>query len=126
VKTEELIEAALQSAKDRGIKIVRGPVFDWRDSNDPFREGALPSACNAVGAVLLHFGKQDMARNGFQKGWLEELCSAMGATWPWLWRFNHGWDRGNCLSVTFTEKGKEKTAFDDTSADANRMALKWT
>lgn len=126
VKTEDVIEEALAAAKDRGVKIVRGAVFDWRDPGDPFKEGELPSACNAVGAVLLHFGLQHLARDGFHPGWIEKVCEALGATWPWLWRFNHGWDRGNCLSFTYTEKGKEHTAHDETSRDANRLALKWT
>lgn len=122
----EDVEVALQAARDRGIRIVRGPVFDWRNSSDPFRESELPAACNAVGALLLHHGKQGLARQEFKPEWIEELCAVTGATWPWLWRFIHGWDYGNCLSVTFTEKGKEKTTFDDTSRDANRLAIKWT
>jgi hypothetical protein len=101
-------------------------VFDWRDPSDPSKEGRLPAACNAVGALLLHFGLQELVRREFRKRWIDSLCEASSLTWPWLWRFSHGWDRGNCLSVTYTEGGKEKTTFDETSRDANRLAVKWT
>lgn len=119
MKSEEIVEAALQAARDRKVKIVRGPVFIWGREK-------MPEACNAIGALLLRFELQEMARDGFQKGWIERLCEASGLTWPWLWRFNHGWDRGNCLTVTYMENGKEHTSHDETSRSANKMALKWT
>jgi hypothetical protein len=125
MKAEEIIEEALTAAQNRGIKIVRGAIFDWRDNADPSRRGKMPCACNAVGAVLLHFGMQDLARGGFSEGWIEKLCGSLGTTWPWLWRFIHGWDYGSCLTVTYMEKGKERTAHDETSRDANRLALEW-
>lgn len=125
MKSEDIVEMALKSAKDKGIQIVRGPVFDWRDRENPFQNGEIPSACNATGALLLHFSLQDFVKGEFKNGWIDKLCEASGLTWPWIWRFNHGWDRGDCLSVTYTDKGKEHTSEDEASKNGNRMAKEW-
>jgi hypothetical protein len=121
MKPEDLVEVALKAAKKRGVKIVRGPVFNWCSPLN----NETPLACNAIGALLLHFGLQNLVRDGFKTGWAGILCNTSGLTYPWILRFSHGWNHGNCLLITYIDNGKEKTSQDETSKNANKMASRW-
>jgi hypothetical protein len=127
MKTEDaIVTKALVFAQTLGVEIVRGPLFDWRWKGD-LRQLAkkYPSKCNAVGALLLYY---ELAQPGFKPGWIDELCEVSGIKPPWLWRFIHGWDYGNELTITYTDKdGKhEATEKDKVSRYANKLAKKWT
>lgn len=112
------IAAACEAAREMGVRVCRGYVFDWgREHGRP-----LPEACNVEGAILLVLGKQELVRGGFQRGWNEHVRAYLGVTAPWLWRFMHGWDRGNLLVVSYQKDGKDYEEKDKTSRLGDRLA----
>lgn len=113
-KETSVLLQALEGVKTKNIELVRGPVFVWSEDLTIIK-------CNAIGALLIHF---NLAQLGFPDGWLENLCKEANISRAWLWRLSHGWDYGNQLSFTYTEKNsdKEKTVADATSKEANKLA----
>jgi hypothetical protein len=122
VKAEDRIVEAIEAARARGIHIIRGPVFDWTTPGNwraPRRE--LPYACNAVGAILLFLGKEQMVSpdvyTGFAPGWHKLIEDHLGVTDFWLWRFGQGFNGGYQITLTVEGKnGKDKILKDDVSA----------
>jgi hypothetical protein len=102
---EAKILEALRAAQERGVRVIRGPVFDWCGS-----DAITPTACNAFGALLLHIGKEQMVGPDlrFQPGWFEELQRYLGVNDFWLWRFNQGFNGGYQLTLTQIDKEKKK------------------
>jgi hypothetical protein len=126
MKPEELITAALKKAKERGIKIVKGAVFNWVDPADIYAIKDLPYSCNATGAVLLELGLEKLAppiAPWFVPGWKKNVEDYLGETDLWLWRFNKGFDGGYALDfMVVDEKGKDKIKKDTVS----RLGIKIT
>lgn len=117
MKAEDLIATAIEAAQARGIKIVRGPVFDWCTPDDWYEKRELPYGCNATGAVLLYLGKEQLANGKFTPGWHELVEYHLGVTDFWLWRFSRGFDGGYQITLTVEdENGKEKIKKDPVSA----------
>ena len=119
MKAEDRIVEAILAAKARGVLIVRGPVFDWVHPDRVPRE--LPYACNAIGAVLLALGKEQLVSPdvyvGFVPGWRKVIEEYLGVNDFWLWRFGSGFDQGNQITLTVVDKdGKERVRKDDVSA----------
>lgn len=119
MKAEDLIVEALEAAQDRGIHIIRGPVFDWCTPGDWHAHRELPYACNAVGAILLILGKEQLVspETGFAPGWHRFVEEHLGVGSFWLWRFGQGFNGGYQITLTVEDKnGKEKILKDDVSA----------
>lgn len=81
-----------------------------------------------MGAVLLRHGLEGLVYPSFHSDWTNKLCAVLGADWAWVWRFEHGWNRGNILTFEATIKGTKKTKIihDEVSQDADRLARQWT
>lgn len=124
MKAERLVTEAIQAAQARGIKIVRGAVFNWCDPQDPYKKSIPPSECNAIGAVLLALGKEQLLIDGFPPKWLDCVKAHLDVDDFWVWRFYHGFDRGNCLTFTYTKDGKDYESKDDVSCLGDRLARK--
>lgn len=127
MKPEDLVVAALQEAERAGVTIRRGTVFDWsrRQTSLCVRGGSLPSACNWLGAVLLFTNMVFLVGpEGFAATFLPEVLKVLDVDHGWVWRFSHGFDYGNCLNFTYTDKdGKDKkTVTDKLSLWANQLA----
>ena len=122
--SEDLILAAIQNAKDKGIKIVRQVVFDWCDPVELYKERELPYACNVSGAILIMLGKEQEFRTSFPaRKWLEEIHAYLGVSDYWFWKFYRGWAYSSEIFVTTVDdKKKEKTVKDKVSKAANKMA----
>lgn len=117
----ELLEEAIVFAKSLGVAINRGgAVFDWGNNyND------LPKSCDAIGAILLKTGKQDLAKQGFKKGWLKEVYDYLGVNSFWIYRFCIGFDVGHQILIIKTMKdNSEKTEKDDISELGIKLAAK--
>jgi len=126
---EDTVIEALKWARSMDVRILRGPVFDFCDyTNYPrvVRTEGLP-ACNAIGAVLLRHELQGLCYPNFAPHWERKLLEILSTDRTWLWRFDHGWNRGNCLVFEVTKKGETKstTVYDEVSRWGNRMANEW-
>ncbi|HUV84911.1 MAG TPA: hypothetical protein VMV86_04330 [Methanosarcinales archaeon] len=133
MKPEELIEAAIIKARDKGITITRGAVFDWVEGTYPnSHKTTVPVSCNALGAVLIFLKKESLVSNGFNKNWLDPICEYIGENKFWIWKFVSGFNYGNLLYLTFFEDDKDKkkkkeiNIKDDVSRIADRLAKKYT
>ena len=119
MKAEDLIIAALQKAKDRGIIIERGAVFNWVHPDDIYAIRPLPYSCNATGAILLELGLEQLAppqSPWFVPGWKKNVEDYLGITDLWLWKFSKGFNGGYALDfMTTDENGKEKIKKDPDS-----------
>jgi len=129
-KTESLIEEAILYAKSRGVRIHRGggAVFDWciRESAYRCRMADYPVACDAIGAVLLKMGKEDMVKTNFQSGWLDEVCQYLGVNPFWVYRFCIGFDVGHQIIITkITKDKKEITEREETSSFGIKLATRY-
>jgi len=121
--TELLIEEAIIHAKSRGIRINKGAMFNWCGTT----ESQDPIACNAIGAVLLAMGKENLARNGFQKGWLDLVCDYLGVNAFWIYRFCIGFDSGHQILISKTTKDKKEiTEKEEISSNGIKLASKYT
>lgn len=98
-QTETIIEEAIQYAQQHGAKIVRGPVFNWCSQ---------PLECNAIGAVLLKLGKEDLVKEEFVPGWMKTISEYLGEDSFWICKFVNGFDYGNKLTITHVKKKKNK------------------
>lgn len=101
---EKLIRNALIDAKNKGIKIWPGAVFDWtnRPSHLKFEKfeipgpsGNLPSACNAIGALELALGKT----RDDNISYTQKICDYLEIGTYWLYRFHIGFDQGRQLFI---------------------------
>jgi|GEM_PF-7130580 hypothetical protein len=127
-KTESLIEEAILYAKGRGLRINRGgAVFNWciRDSVYSCHMADYPVACDAIGAVLLKMGREDLVRNGFQKGWLKIVCDYLNVDPFWVYRFCIGFDSGHQILITKTKDKKETVEKEEVSYLGVRLANKY-
>jgi len=113
---EEVVLLAVTWATANNIRLVRGPIFSFCEE---------PPACGALGAVLLKAGLARLCEDGFDPGWDEKLRGLLEADRTWVWRFNHGWNHGNCLTVEYEEKGKTKILKDEVSHWAHKLAKTW-
>ncbi|MFA5387348.1 MAG: hypothetical protein WC322_03040 [Candidatus Paceibacterota bacterium] len=126
---EETVLDALKWAKANGVRIIRGPVFDFCDYSDypsvTLIKG-LP-ACGAIGAVLLKAGLHGLCYPDFSPTWEKKLLELLNTDRTWVWRFDHGWNRGNCLNFEVTKKGETKptTVYDEVSRLGNKLAKEW-
>jgi hypothetical protein len=121
---EEVVLETLTWAKANNVKLIRGAIFNFCDETaSPYesRRAAVP-ACGALGAVLLKAGLENLCYDGFKLGWDERLRKLLGADRAWVWRFNHGWNRGNCLTFEVEEKGKTKIVKDEVSHWGDKLA----
>lgn len=85
-----------------------------------------PVSCDAIGAVLLKMGREDLVRDGFQSGWLKIVCNYLGVDPFWIYRFCVGFDYGHQIMITKVGKDKkEKTEKEDISAFGIKLAYKY-
>jgi len=110
---EEKIREAVKQARAKGIKIVRGPCFDWTkpDPNGgwPIHSGNKPSACDAVGAMFLYVGH----KNEWPYNW-KPLLKEFDINGFWIYRFHIGFSVGNQIMVEIeNKKTKKKTKIPD-------------
>ena len=128
IKTQQLIEEAIEEAKIRGIRIERRAVFDWVEWIKypyEYKKAETPVACNAIGAVLLKMGKEGLTYPIFVPGWLDELCEYLDTDRWWLHRFSMGFAYGNRLTLHIygkKEKGKKRVEKDDVSRYGDDLA----
>ena len=87
------IRSACLSAKASGLRIVRGPFFDWTGG-----DGKLV-AVDGLGAVLL-------SMRGVAPSKVAALCARLDVDGGWLARWCIGWDRDVVL-VMHDDKGRE-------------------
>ncbi len=122
MKAEDRIIEAIRAALKRGIHLTRGPVFDWcTPGNWRAPRRALPYSCNAIGAILLFLGKEQLVGpdvyTGFAPGWHKVIENYLEVNMFWTWRFCAGFDGGYQITLTVVDKdGKEKVRKDDVSA----------
>ena len=114
-KEEDLILDAINYAKAHGFNIIRQATFD-RTQN--------PICCNALGAILIKLGKDNMVDTSYDPQWIKLICAYLDKDMLWMFKFVQGFSYGNCLSFTYMDNGKEKTEHDDVSKWANKLALK--
>jgi hypothetical protein len=115
-----VIEGALLEVESKGIKIIRGPQFNWCGGHD-----GLPSACDAIGAVLIKEGK---VAPGFPKGWLWEVCQLIGVDTYWFWKFTMGWNYRQRIDLLLPDprrKGKFMKVKDSISRAADDLARRY-
>ena len=127
--TESLIEEAIIYAKSRGVRINRGgAIFNWCIQESPYKccTSDYPITCDAIGAVLLKMGKENLAHNKFQKGWLKEVCDYLNVDPFWIYRFCIGFDIGHqILIIKLTKDKKEKFEKEEISYIGIRLANKY-
>jgi hypothetical protein len=120
-KPLQLIEDAIKEAKSKGIKITRGAQFNWCGG-----QNGMPSACDAIGAVLIKNGK---AAPGFYKGWLWEMCQSLGTDTYWFWRFTMGWNYHQRIDLLLPDpkkKDKLMRVKDEVSRQGDDLAKRYT
>lgn len=105
---EDIIRADIAFARRAGIRVTRGPVYEWGSDQ------TKPVAVNALGAVMYASGN---ARPGFPSGWQRVAEGRLGVSRSWLDRFCLGWDRGYQVELAH----KDRLVHDDVSALAIRM-----
>jgi len=103
---EQKIRKALQYAKNLGIKIERGPCFDFtRPSHNggiPISSGNKPSACNIYGALLLFLNvKESLSR-------LEDVKRYLQVQRHWLYRLDIGFNNLQQMIVQVKDKKTKK------------------
>ena len=125
---EKLICEALDAAIAQGIKIWPGTCFDWTDRPAgvifkkfvvPNNSGALPSTCNAIGAMELLLGRTTKNPIGFT----EKVCEYLKVGTYWLYRFHIGFDR-NYQLVNKTEDKKKKGKTINKDDEVCKLGLK--
>jgi len=94
VKQEAHISDCIEACMHRGIRIVRGPLFDWCGG-----DGITPVACDATGAVL-YVHKLERSTQI-----VTDLSRILDVTEFWLYLFWLGFDRNHQVWVT-DDKGK--------------------
>jgi len=104
---EEKIREAIQQAKEKGIEIVRAPLFDWTKPNPdggwPISSGTLPSACDILGAMMLYSGPVAPS----QYNW-DLLGKKFNVNGFWLYRFHIGSSVGNQIFIEKENKTTKK------------------
>jgi hypothetical protein len=127
-KAETLIEEAIQYAQSRGVKIKRRAVFNWCANNNPYDSqwASYPIECNAIGAILLKLGKENLVKEEFTPGWMKEVSEYLEEDGFWIWKFVSGFDYGNKLTITHVKKkkgkdNKESTEFSDETDKVSRL-----
>lgn len=91
------IRSACLSAKMGGLRVVRGPFFDWTGG-----DGKLV-AVDGLGAVLL-------AMRVVAPSKIAALCARLDVDGGWLARWSMGWDRDVVLVMhddTWRETGRD-------------------
>jgi hypothetical protein len=112
---ETLIEEAIKFARDKGIQINRGgAVFNWckHNTNNDSSWSVYPVSCNALGAILIKLGKENLVKEEFDPSWLKAVCDYLNVDPFWLNRFVHGFDYGTQITlirVTEVDKKKKET-----------------
>jgi hypothetical protein len=96
---EQKLREALIYAQDLGVRIERGPSFDWTcadpDGGFPISSGDLPSACNLYGALLLLLKSE------------KQTCEQyLGVNTSWMYRLHIGFNNLYQLEVIRTTKKK--------------------
>jgi hypothetical protein len=127
-QVETLIEEAIQHAQSRGIQITGGgAIFDWccHDNRYDSHWATAPISCNALGAVLLKLGKQNMAKEEFHPDWLPTVCQHLGVDPFWVNRFVLGFDYGTQVYLIVTKDGKDIRIKDDISPIGLKLARKY-
>jgi hypothetical protein len=107
-KAFTIIEESCLETMRQGIKLVRGPAFDWTGP------GELPLVCNWAGAVLWVSGVAHTTKP------VTELCRILDVDGFWLYRCWIGWD-GN-LVLTATDPKTLKESKDEVSRTAQTLA----
>ena len=95
-----LIETAIKEAKAKGVLIVRGPCFWW--TGQGHETDALPKACSAYGAVLMHLGLW------LEPGSLRAVCEHLNVSPQWIYRFSIGFDNQHQLFINAAKKDTDK------------------
>ena len=102
---EDKIRKAITDARAKGLKIVRGPCFDWTkpdpDGGPPVHSGELPSACDAIGAMFL--------ATGYKGQWpyeWEPMLEKFSVNGSWIYRFHIGFNIGNQIMIARVVKKK--------------------
>lgn len=127
---ETLIEEAIEYAKQRGVKIVRRTLCDWciHDNGYDSHWASYPIACNALGAILLKLGKENLAKESFDPDWLKVICFYLDKDPFWVSRFVSGFDYANEITLIHVKKKEDKKVetheFDKVSRYGNKLARK--
>jgi len=104
---EEKIRTAIKQAQEKGIKIARGPLFDWTKPNPnggwPIDSGELPTACDIMGAMLLYAE----AATKFKHDW-KLMAKTFKVDGAWLYRFHIGSSIGNQILIEKENKTTKK------------------
>lgn len=111
---QEIIRNACLGAKEKGIKLVRGPWFDLTGSGELKLVG-----CCAIGAVLLSDDNFEIAIDSCTPGYLKKACEMLECDSHWLIRFWMGFDRGHQVMLI---SDKDKESKDDVSSFGIQLA----
>ncbi len=110
-KAFETIRSACIAARDRGLRLHRGP---WFNLNADTIVG-----CCAIGAVLLDLPRPaDLSNPGFVKA----ACDRLDVDAFFLQRFWMGWDRGHVVTLVREKDGKSSESKDEISGAALALA----
>ena len=123
-KPEQLIEDAIIFAQQKGLKINRGgSVFDRCVDG---KKVDYPISCNAIGAILIKLGREDLVNNGFNPQWIKIICAYLEVEPFWINRFILGFDYGAQVTLIrhdcFLGEVKEN---DKISAFGSKLAKKY-
>ncbi len=108
--TATRIREACLAMKAKGIRLTRGPWFEFSGDNIV--------ACCAIGAVLVEAGVAQRAEDLSRPGYTRRACELLGVNPWWLYRFWMGFDRD--FQIMFEDAEDRKTE-DDVSAFGIRL-----
>ena len=129
-QVETLIEEAIIYAKQHGVKIVRRAIFNWcaHDNHYDSHWSTYPIECNALGAILLKIGKENLVKGSFDPSWLKVICDYLDKEPFWVCKFVNGFDYANELTITHVKKKDDKKVesdeIDKVSRYGNKLARK--
>lgn len=130
--TEQILENALIVAKNNGIRIVRGPVFDFctADSFTAFHPKPCqdkPFACNVLGAVLFDLNKYKEFNNIiFPQNYTKDVCEYIKNDSFYLWKLLRGFNNGIEMTIVHVKDDKKEIKeLDKVSKFGNLLAKKY-
>lgn len=118
-KITALIQESIAIVQAQGIRIVKGPWFDFTGENGKI------IGCDPIGAVILAKEAMPAGINPFdcatlvRPGFIKVACELLNVDPSWLQRFWMGFDRGH--QVTLIDD-KDKEHRDDISAYGIQLA----
>lgn len=116
MKQERELRSCLDKISKHKIKIIRGPLFDWTQPGNSFPiHSALPTACDAIGAIMVCHGWTFDVEYGFKPGWLSKIYDLLDVDLIWLHKFCLGWDQNFQVQIEVTVKKKSYFVEDEVS-----------